>query len=77
MKLEEWLSTLPLRLRALFRREQMEQDLKDELQDHLDQLVDENLGKGMSPEEARYAATRAMGPMAQVEQHAATRAVRA
>jgi len=68
MNFEEWLSTLPLRLRALLRRQQVDQELKDELQDHLDRQVDENVAKGMSPEEARYAALRSMGGMTQVEQ---------
>ena len=51
MKLEEWLHTLPLRLRGLFRPDEINQELKEELRDHLDRLIDENVGKGMSPEE--------------------------
>jgi putative ABC transport system permease protein len=68
MKFEQWPYILPLRLRALFRPEKVEQELKDELRDHLDRMIDENVAKGMSPEEARYAAMCAMGGIAQIEQ---------
>jgi predicted permease len=68
MKFEEWLHTLPLRLRALFRSREVDQELKDELRDHLERQIDENLAKGMPPEEARYAAMLAMGGVAQIEQ---------
>lgn len=68
MKFEEWLHTLPLRLRALFRPHAVDQELKDELGDHLDRQIAENIAEGMSPEEARRAAMLAMGGVAQIEQ---------
>ena len=61
MTFAEWVYTLPLRLRSLFLRQRVDRELKDELRDHLDQQINENLAKGMSPEEARFAALRAMG----------------
>ncbi len=64
----EWFYALPLRLRSFFRRQQVDQELKDELRDHLEQQIKENLAAGMSPEEARYSALRAMGGMTQIEQ---------
>src|SRR5271168_2911311 len=45
----------------LFRRGRQRVRLDDELQFHLDQQVQENLARGLSPEEARYAALRAFG----------------
>jgi hypothetical protein len=48
--------TLLLRLRSFFRRQQVDQELEDELRDHLDQQIKENLVSGMSPEDARYSA---------------------
>jgi len=57
----EWFYTLPLRLRSFFRQRQVDEELKDELSDHLEQQIQENLATGMSPEEARYAALRALG----------------
>jgi macrolide transport system ATP-binding/permease protein len=64
----EWFNTLPLRLRSLFRRQQVDQELRDELRDHLEQQIHENLAAGMSPEDARYSALRALGGMTQIEQ---------
>ncbi|HEX4664053.1 MAG TPA: ABC transporter permease, partial [Terriglobales bacterium] len=64
----EWFYTLPLRLRSFFRREQVDTELRDELRDHLEQQIRENLAAGMSPEEARYAALRALGGVTQIEQ---------
>src|ERR1017187_418875 len=64
----EWFYTLPLRLRSFFRRKQVDQELNDELRDHLEQQIKENLATGMSHEDARYSALRALGGMTQIEQ---------
>ena len=61
MRIKHWFYTVPLRLRSLFRRAQVEQELDEELQYHLERQIEENLAKGMTAEEARYAALRAMG----------------
>jgi predicted permease len=68
MNFEQWLYTLPLRLRLLFRPRQVDQELKDELRDHLEQQINENVARGMSPEEARYSAMRTLGGRTQIEQ---------
>jgi putative ABC transport system permease protein len=52
--------TLPLRLRSLFRRERVEAELDEEMRYHLDRLIEANAAAGMSEEEARFAALRAM-----------------
>src|SRR5437870_2625623 len=65
MRLERWLYTIPLRLRSLFRRDRVEQELDEELRDHLDRLVEAHVANGLTPEEARYAALRAMGGVEQ------------
>ena len=57
-----------LRLRSLFRRAQVEAELAAELRFHLDQQIDENLAAGMSPEEARHAALRTFGGVAQIQE---------
>jgi predicted permease len=62
---KEWLYTIPLRLRSIFRREQIDRDLDDELQYHLEMKIEEYVAKGMSSNEARYAALREMGGMEQ------------
>ncbi len=51
-----------------FSRKQVDQELKDELRDHLEQQIRSNFAKGMSTEEARYSALRAMGGVTQIEQ---------
>jgi predicted permease len=60
MSPERWLYTIRLRLRSLFRRNRVEQELDAELRDHLDQQIAENTARGMMPEEARYSALRAL-----------------
>jgi putative ABC transport system permease protein len=60
--------TLRLRLLSLFRRRRIEAELDDELAFHLEQAVQENLAKGMSAEEARYAALRTIGGIAQLQE---------
>src|SRR5437764_9768973 len=57
-----------LRLRSLFRREQAEQELSEEIQFHLQQQIDDYIAQGMNPEEARHAALRSLGSLAQIEE---------
>src|SRR5215467_14227304 len=61
MRIKHWFYTIPLRLRSIFRRSQVEQELDEELRHHLDRQIEEHIAKGMTPEEARHAALRAMG----------------
>ena len=65
MRPEHWLYTIPLRLRSLFRRSNVEQELSEELQFHLEHKIEEGIARGLSPKEARYAALRAMGGLEQ------------
>ncbi|HVU18090.1 MAG TPA: ABC transporter permease [Candidatus Didemnitutus sp.] len=55
-------------LRALFHRSASERDLQRELQHHLEREAEENRRAGMSPAEARLAAERAFGGVAQVQE---------
>ena len=63
-----WLYKLPLRLRSLFKRGRVEQELSDELRFHLKKLTEELVAKGMTPEEARYAALRELGGVEQIKE---------
>ncbi|MEN3332202.1 MAG: putative transport system permease protein [Blastocatellia bacterium] len=65
MRLVRWFYIVPLRLRSLLRRGRVEQELDEELRYHLERQIEENLGKGMTAAEARYAALRAMGGIEQ------------
>ncbi len=60
-----WASVIPLRLRSLLRRDRVEQELDDELRFHFEHLIDMHVARGMSPDQARYAATRAMDGLEQ------------
>jgi macrolide transport system ATP-binding/permease protein len=62
---QHWLYTIPLRLRSLFRRRHVEQELDEELQFHLERKIEEGIAHGLSPKEARYAAMRAMDGLEQ------------
>jgi hypothetical protein len=50
MRPGHWLFTIPLRLRSLFRRTQVDQELDDELRDHLEQATEEYVANGMTQE---------------------------
>ena len=58
-----WTSKLRLRLRSLLRSRNVEEDLTEELQYHLQHLVDDHVAAGMSATDARYAALREMGAL--------------
>ncbi len=65
MRIEHWIYTVPLRLRSLFRRQRVEQELEEELQYHLEQKSEEAIAQGLTPEAARQSALRAMNGLAQ------------
>lgn len=50
-------------LRSTFSRNRVQQDLDEEFQFHLDHLIEHHVHRGMTPQEARYAALRAMDGM--------------
>ncbi|HKU76745.1 MAG TPA: ABC transporter permease [Pyrinomonadaceae bacterium] len=54
---------IKMRLRALFRREQVERELDDELRFHLERDADRNRRDGMSHDDAHYAALKSFGPL--------------
>lgn len=65
---ERWLDIVRLRLRSLLRRNAVEQELSRELQFHLDQETEANLRRGSIPSEARSAAVRRLGGIAQIQE---------
>jgi len=66
MRIYRWLYIVPLRLRSLFRRDHVENELQEELQFHIDRLTDEHIARGLPPDAARVTARRAMQG---IEQH--------
>ena len=65
MRIEHWIYTVPLRLRSLFRKQRVEQDLDDELAYHLERKSEEYAARGMTPEAARRQALREMEGLTQ------------
>ena len=62
------------RVTSVFRREQMDHELDAELSAHLDLAIEENLQRGLTPEEARrQALIRFGGKQQAIEQHRAAR----
>src|SRR5215510_12337610 len=59
----EWFSILMARLRALFRRESVLQDIEEELRVHVEMETETNIRRGMPPNEARAAAMKSFGAM--------------
>ena len=60
-----WLTQVRLRLRSVFHGERVEQELREEMRYHLERLIEEGLGHGLSLDEARVSARRRMGPITQ------------
>ena len=61
MSLARWFYTIPLRVRSLFRRTDVERELDEEMQFHLDRQTEAQI----APEDARRAALRAIGGLTQ------------
>ena len=55
-------------LRSLFLRNAAERELSSEVRFHIERQIEENLAAGMTPQEARRAATREFGGMEQVKE---------
>lgn len=61
MSAARWLAGLPLRLKSLFHRSDLDAELDEELQYHLDRLTEIEIARGLAPEAARLAARRQLG----------------
>jgi predicted permease len=68
MRPEHWLFTIPLRLRSLFRWAQADQELDDELRDHLERKTDEYVAQGMTQAEAHRRARLDLGGIEQTKE---------
>ena len=64
----DWIRVLLSRCEALFRKQELDEDLDEELCSHIDLAVEENLQRGMSEEAARRAALREFGGMTQTRE---------
>jgi predicted permease len=60
--------TIPLRIRSLFRRSRVDQDLDAELRGHLEREIEHHVRAGLSAADARAAALRGFGNLALLEE---------
>jgi predicted permease len=65
MSWRRWHHILPLRIRSIFRRGRVEQELDEELRFHLECKVEEQVSRGMQEQEAYYIALRSIGGVEQ------------
>lgn len=56
------------KLRGLFLKRRIEQEMQDEINAHLEMQIEDHLRQGMTPEEARYLALRKFGGVEQVKE---------
>src|SRR5262245_57828209 len=56
------------RVMALWRRNRIEDELNEEIREHIEMATEEYLSRGMSLEEARYAARRSFGSVEQMKE---------
>lgn len=68
MNLEQWLYSLPSRVRSVFRPHRVDEEMKEEVREHLETQIEENIARGMTAEEARRFAIHALGGLTQIEQ---------
>jgi predicted permease len=65
---ERWWNVARMRVRSLARRERVERELLRELRFHLEQETEDNIARGMTPEEARTGALRRIGGVVQIQE---------
>src|SRR5262245_21284512 len=63
-----WLLTLGSRIEALIHGKRMDDELDQELQSHVEMLTEENLRRGLMPDEARRMAMVRLGGIAQIKE---------
>jgi len=63
-----WLRVLASRIRGLFSKRRLERELDEELRANIEMATEENLRRGISAEEARYAARREFGGVEQTKE---------
>jgi putative ABC transport system permease protein len=63
-----WLKSFFRRVRGLWRSETIHQEITDELQFHMDMRVEENIRRGMAPDDARRDAERRFGNQTRIKE---------
>ena len=68
VRVARWIYTLPLRWRSLIRRRQIEQDLDDEIRDHVEREVERQAARGVDRTEAVQRALRSLDGIDRVKE---------
>lgn len=68
MQPERRLKKLSFWLRLLLHRRELDQEFDDEIEYHIEAKTEENIAKGMTPEEAQRAARIELGGIEQVKE---------
>jgi predicted permease len=68
VRFEHWLYTLPLKVRSIVRRRQVDRDLDDEIQYHLERQVEDRVAAGMARDEARRVVLRGFGEVVRTKE---------
>lgn len=63
-----WLATTAFYVKSLFSKRKMDEQLSEEVRTHVEMATEDNIAKGMTPDDARYAALREFGNVAQVQE---------
>src|SRR5690242_10501591 len=63
-----WLRMIAARVQGFLRTRRSDAELEEELQAHLEALTQKNIARGMSAEDARYAARREFGGLEQTKE---------
>src|SRR4051812_47642879 len=63
-----WLTILFSRIASLFRREQSDRQLDEEMRCHIEMMAEEYMRRGMQPKEARQTARQAFGGVDQTKE---------
>jgi putative ABC transport system permease protein len=64
-----WLRLLRTRLRGLLRRKSVEREMEEELRFHLRMRAEENVRRGMTPDEAERAALKSFGQLGRIKEY--------
>jgi predicted permease len=63
-----WLKRFHHRVSTSFSKRRLEQEMADEMREHLEERAERHIQAGMSPDEARYAAQRSFGGLDQIKE---------
>ena len=63
-----WLTLVKVRLRGLFRREAVLDDIEEEMRSHLELATEANIDRGMDPSDARHAAMTSFGDLSRMRE---------